>query len=76
MGEKEVKHFENIKENCEYRILINDFDAQYKEVWGSSVVWGVQLVLYQGIEKEEDAVIRGWCGSRWQGGKLGDTLEM
>ena len=35
MGEKEVKHFENIKENCEYRILINDFDAQYKEVWGS-----------------------------------------
>ena len=75
MGEKEVKHFENIKENSEYRILIDDFDAQYKEVWVSSVVWGVRLVLYQGIE-EEDAMIRGWCGARWQGGKLGDTLEM
>ena len=35
MGEKEVKHFENVEENSEYRILINDFDAQYKEVWGS-----------------------------------------
>ena len=32
MGEKEIKHFENMKENSEYRILINDFDAQYKEV--------------------------------------------
>ena len=31
-NEMRVKHFENIKENSEYRILINNFDAQYKEV--------------------------------------------